>query len=113
MNFIVIMWAYISRVIKMQNSASKITQTAEDIHRHFSNAASSFEDLRNSIDKSVKNWGALQKTMDKRLIPAVKKLEALGVLSTKGELPEETGEIIETTKPMEKLQEKSEENDLN
>ncbi|HIC77096.1 MAG TPA: DNA recombination protein RmuC [Candidatus Dadabacteria bacterium] len=113
MNFIVIMWAYISRVIKMQNSASKITQTAEDIHRHFSNAVSSFEDLRNSIDKAVKNWGALQKTMDKRLIPAVKKLEALGVLSTKGELPEETGEIIETTKPMEKLQEKSEENDLN
>lgn len=74
MNFIVIMWAYISRVIKMQNSASKITQTAEDIHRHFSNAVSSFEDLRNSIDKAVKNWGALQKTMDKRLIPAVKKL---------------------------------------
>ena len=110
MNFIIVMWKHISGNIQVEKQVEAIQKTAVTIHDRFANTVRYFEDLRKSIDATVFNWNKLKGNIDRSLIPPVKKLEDMGIRSSK-EIPEEVTQISSTTRPFEKLKKPSEEDD--
>lgn len=101
MNFIILMWAHINGVLKVQGQVEEIKKAASAIHNHFSNTSTNLESLRKAIDATVERWNVLVGNVDKRLIPSVKKLEEMGVKSSK-EITEPS-QINTSTRSFEKL----------
>ncbi|MEC9381777.1 MAG: DNA recombination protein RmuC [Thermodesulfobacteriota bacterium] len=101
MNFIILMWAHINGVLKVQCQVEEIKKAASAIHNHFSNTSTNLESLRKAIDATVERWNVLVGNVDKRLIPSVKKLEEMGVKSSK-EITEPS-QINTSTRSFEKL----------
>ena len=108
MNFIILMWAHINGVLKVQSQVEEIRKAATAIHNHFSNTAKNLESLRKAIDATVERWNVLVGNVDKSLIPSVKKLEEMGVKSSKEII--EPSEINTNTRSFEKLRVVSSEN---
>ena len=108
MNFIILMWAHINGVLKVQSQVEEIRKAATAIHNHFSNTAKNLDSLRKAIDATVERWNVLVGNVDKSLIPSVKKLEEMGVKSSKEII--EPSEINTNTRSFEKLRVVSSEN---
>ena len=103
LNFIILMWHYINGILKVQDQIADIRDAATQIHNRFGTAADHFTSLRNSLESSVNNWNKLVSSVDSRLIPSVKKLEEMGIKSSK-ELGE-IGKIKESPEKFKKLPE--------
>ena len=83
LNFIILMWHYINGILKVQDQIEDIRNAATQIHNRFGTAAEHFSSLKNSLESSVNNWNKLVSSVDSRLIPSVKKLEKMGIKSSK------------------------------
>ena len=101
LNFIILMWHYINGILKVQDQIEDIRNAATQIHNRFGTAAEHFSSLKNSLESSVNNWNKLVSSVDSRLIPSVKKLEKMGIKSSK-EL-REVGTIKESPENFKKL----------
>ena len=103
LNFIILMWHYINGILKVQDQIEDIRNAATQIHNRFGTAAEHFSSLKNSLESSVNNWNKLVSSVDSRLIPSVKKLEKMGIKSSK-EL-REVGTIKDSPENFKKLPE--------
>jgi len=83
LNFIILMWHYINGILKVQDQIEDIRNAATQIHNRFGTVAEHFSSLKNSLESSVNNWNKLVSSVDSRLIPSVKKLEEMGIKSSK------------------------------
>ena len=101
LNFIILMWHYINGILKVQDQIEDIRNAATQIHNRFGTAAEHFSSLKNSLESSVNNWNKLVSSVDRRLIPSVKKLEKMGIKSSK-EL-REVGTIKDSPENFKKL----------
>ena len=101
LNFIILMWHYINGILKVQDQIEDIRNAATQIHNRFGTAAEHFSSLKNSLESSVNNWNKLVSSVDSRLIPSVKKLEKMGIKSSK-EL-REVGTIKDSPENFKKL----------
>jgi len=101
LNFIILMWHYINGILKVQDQIEDIRNAATQIHNRFGTVAEHFSSLKNSLESSVNNWNKLVSSVDSRLIPSVKKLEEMGIKSSK-EL-REIGPIKNTPENFKKL----------
>ena len=109
LNFIILMWAYINGILKVQSQIEQIRKAASAVHNNFSNSTKNLNKLKNSIDSTVSNWNTLVGNIEGRLIPSVKKLEEMGVKSSQEIL--EVSQIVQTTRQLEKLADKNEESE--
>ena len=101
LNFIILMWHYMNGILKVQDQIADIRDAATQIHNRFGTAAEHFTGLRNSLESSINNWNKLVSSVDSRLIPAVKKLEEMGIKSSKDF--DEIGQIKESPDNFKKL----------
>ena len=101
LNFIILMWHYINGILNVQDQIEDIRNAATQIHNRFGTAAEHFSSLKNSLESSVNNWNKLVSSVDSRLIPSVKKLEKMGIKSSK-EL-REVGTIKDSPENFKKL----------
>ena len=101
LNFIILMWHYINGILKVQDQIEDIRNAATQIHNRFGSVAEHFSNLKNSLESSINNWNKLVSSVDSRLIPSVKKLEEMGIKSSK-EL-REIGPIKNTPENFKKL----------
>ena len=101
LNFIIVMWAYINGILKVQGQVEQIRKAAADIHSGFSKSTEHLDKMRTSIENTVKHWNALQGNIDRNVFPKIKKLEEMGAKSSKEML--ESKEIIQSPKKIEKL----------
>lgn len=109
LNFIILMWAYINGILKVQSQIEQIRKAASAVHNNFSNSTKNLNKLKNSIDSTVSNWNTLVGNIEGRLIPSVKKLEEMGVKSSQEIL--EVSQIVQSTRQLEKLADKNEESE--
>ena len=101
LNFIILMWHYMNGILKVQDQIADIRDAATQIHNRFGTAAEHFTSLRNSLESSINNWNKLVSSVDSRLIPSVKKLEEMGIKSSKDF--DEIGQIKESPDNFKKL----------
>ena len=101
LNFIILMWNYMNGILKVQDQIADIRDAATQIHNRFGTAAEHFTSLRNSLESSINNWNKLVSSVDSRLIPSVKKLEEMGIKSSKDF--NEIGQIKESPDNFKKL----------
>lgn len=101
LNFIILMWHYMNGILKVQDQIADIRDAATQIHNRFGIAAEHFTSLRNSLESSINNWNKLVSSVDSRLIPSVKKLEEMGIKSSKDF--DEIGQIKESPDNFKKL----------
>ena len=101
LNFIILMWHYMNGILKVQDQIADIRDAATQIHNRFGTAAEHFTGLRNSLESSINNWNKLVSSVDSRLIPSVKKLEEMGIKSSKDF--DEIGQIKESPDNFKKL----------
>ena len=101
LNFIILMWHYMNGILKVQDQIADIRDAATQIHNRFGTAAEHFTSLRNSLESSINNWNKLVSSVDSRLIPSVKKLEEMGIKSSKDF--DEIGPIKESPDNFKKL----------
>jgi len=101
LNFIILMWHYMNGILKVQDQIADIRDAATQIHNRFGTAAEHFTSLRNSLESSINNWNKLVSSVDSRLIPSVKKLEEMGIKSSKD--IDEIGQIKESPDNFKKL----------
>lgn len=101
LNFIILMWHYMNGILKVQDQIADIRDAATQIHNRFGTAAEHFTSLRNSLESSINNWNKLVSSVDSRLIPSVKKLEEMGIKSSKDF--NEIGQIKESPDNFKKL----------
>ena len=101
LNFIILMWHYMNGILKVQDQIADIRDAATQIHNRFGTAAEHFTGLRNSLESSINNWNKLVSSIDSRLIPSVKKLEEMGIKSSKDF--DEIGQIKESPDNFKKL----------
>ena len=101
LNFIILMWHYINGILKVQDQIEDIRNAATQIHNRFGSVAEHFSNLKNSLESSINNWNKLVSSVDSRLVPSVKKLEEMGIKSSK-EL-HEIGPIKNTPENFKKL----------
>ena len=101
LNFIILMWHYMNGILKVQDQIADIRDAATQIHNRFGTAAEHFTSLRNSLESSINNWNKLVSSVDSRLIPSVKKLEEMGIKSSKDF--DEIGQIKESPDSFKKL----------
>ena len=101
LNFIILMWHYMNGILKVQDQIADIRDAATQIHNRFGTAAEHFTSLRNSLESSINNWNKLVSSVDSRLIPSVKRLEEMGIKSSKDF--NEIGQIKESPDNFKKL----------
>ena len=101
LNFIILMWAYINGILKVQSQIEQIGKAASAVHNNFANSTKNLNKLKSSIESTITNWNTLVGNVEGRLIPSVKKLEEMGVKSSQEILDVE--KIIQTPRPLEKL----------
>ena len=101
LNFIILMWHYMNGILKVQDQIADIRDAATQIHNRFGTAAEHFTSLRNSLESSISNWNKLVSSVDSRLIPSVKRLEEMGIKSSKDF--NEIGQIKESPDNFKKL----------
>ena len=104
LNFIILMWAYINGILKVQSQIEQIRKAASAVHNNFANSTKNLNKLKNSIESTVSNWNTLVGNVEGRLIPSVKKLEEMGVKSSQEIL--DVNKIVQTPRSLEKLVEK-------
>lgn len=109
LNFIILMWAYINGILKVQSQIEQIRKAASAVHNNFANSTKNLNKLKNSIESTVSNWNSLVGNVEGRLIPSIKKLEEMGVKSSQEIM--DVNKIAQTPRPLEKLVETDEEPD--
>ena len=109
LNFIILMWAYINGILKVQSQIEQIRKAASAVHNNFANSTKNLNKLKNSIESTVSNWNTLVGNVEGRLIPSVKKLEEMGVKSSQEIL--EVNKIVQSTRSLEKLVDEEKESD--
>ena len=101
LNFIILMWAYINGILKVQSQFEEIRNVASEIHKHVANTTSTLVKLRGSIASTVQNWHDLVANIEGSIIPSAKKLEKMGIKSAKEILKVE--EVIDPVRELKKL----------
>ena len=109
LNFIILMWAYINGILKVQSQIEQIRKAASAVHNNFANSTKNLNKLKNSIESTVSNWNSLVGNVEGRLIPSIKKLEEMGVKSSQEIM--DVNKIAQTPRPLEKLVETDKEPD--
>ena len=104
LNFIILMWAYINGILKVQSQIEQIRNAESAVHNNYANSTKYLNKLKNSIESTVSNWNTLVGNVEGRLIPSVKKLEEMGVKSSQEIL--DVNKIVQTPRSLEKLVEK-------
>ena len=114
LNFIILMWAYINGILKVQTQIEQIRDAASKVHSNIATTSEHLNKLRNSIESTVTNWNKVVSNVEKRVLPSAKKLEEMGVKSAKEIL--DVNKIVQSPTNLEKLNEvndKPEQGNLN
>ena len=106
LNFIILMWAYINGILKVQTQIEQIRDAASKVHSNIATTSEHLNKLRNSIDSTVTNWNKVVSNVEKRVLPSAKKLEEMGVKSAKEIL--DVNKIVQSPSNLEKLNDKIE-----
>lgn len=80
--------AYSWQQHQITENAQQIAEQAKELHKRLGNFVSHFNDLRTALDKSVQGYNKAIGSFDTRVMPAVRKLEDMGLGNGELALPD-------------------------